>query len=68
MKIAVIVFPGSNCDHDMFYALKKIMGEDVTFLWHGATSLKGFDGLSYRVGFLMVIISGQVLSRGFHQY
>jgi phosphoribosylformylglycinamidine synthase I len=51
LKFAVIVFPGSNCDHDMFHALKKIMGEEVTFLWHGDTSLKGFDGVVLPGGF-----------------
>ncbi len=34
VKAGVVVFPGSNCDHDAFYALKHILGNDVDFLWH----------------------------------
>ena len=37
MKFAIIVFPGSNCDYDAFYALKNI-GYDVEFVWHQNTS------------------------------
>ncbi len=33
-KFGVVVFPGSNCDHDAYYVIKKILGHDVTFLWH----------------------------------
>lgn len=42
MKSAVIVFPGSNCDHDMFHALK-ILGHDVHYLWHKNPDLDDFD-------------------------
>jgi phosphoribosylformylglycinamidine synthase len=34
MKFAVVVFPGSNCDHDAYHAVSKNLGEDVQFLWH----------------------------------
>ncbi|OQY73254.1 MAG: phosphoribosylformylglycinamidine synthase I [Ignavibacteriales bacterium UTCHB2] len=40
MKFGVVVFPGSNCDHDAYYSLKKILGYDVEFLWHKDTDLK----------------------------
>lgn len=42
MKSAVIVFPGSNCDHDMHHALK-IMGHEVRYVWHKNPDLNGFD-------------------------
>ncbi|RMF55481.1 MAG: phosphoribosylformylglycinamidine synthase subunit PurQ [Calditrichaeota bacterium] len=42
MKSAVIVFPGSNCDHDMFYALQ-VMGMDVEFVWHKEKRLDNYD-------------------------
>ena len=51
MKFAVIVFPGSNCDHDAYYALKNI-GFDVEFVWHRNTSsLSNFDGIFIPGGF-----------------
>jgi len=42
VKSAVIVFPGSNCDYDMFYALK-LMGHEVEFVWHKNSNLDHFD-------------------------
>ncbi|ROL56613.1 phosphoribosylformylglycinamidine synthase subunit PurQ [Bacteroidetes/Chlorobi group bacterium Naka2016] len=39
MKFAVVVFPGSNCDHDAYYALKHNLGYNVEFLWHKDTSI-----------------------------
>jgi len=33
-KFGVVVFPGSNCDHDAYYSLKHILEQDVKFLWH----------------------------------
>ena len=51
MKFGVIVFPGSNCDHDMYYALKTITGNDVKFIWHQDTSLADFDGVVLPGGF-----------------
>ena len=50
MKFAIIIFPGSNCDYDAFYALKNI-GYDVEFIWHKNTSLKNFDGILIPGGF-----------------
>lgn len=47
----VIVFPGSNCDHDAYHALKHIMGCDVKFLWHKDTDLSGIDFLIVPGGF-----------------
>ena len=43
MKFAVIVFPGSNCDHDAYHAAHHVLGQDAEFIWHKETSLKGAD-------------------------
>lgn len=51
MKFAVIVFPGSNCDLDMFHAIQDELGEDVTYVWHDETSLEGFDAVLLPGGF-----------------
>jgi phosphoribosylformylglycinamidine synthase I len=51
MKFAVIVFPGSNCDADMYHAIKDGIGEDVEFVWHAETSLEGFDAVLLPGGF-----------------
>ena len=51
MKFAVIVFPGSNCDIDMFHAIKDELGEEVEFVWHDSESLEGFDGVLLPGGF-----------------
>lgn len=40
LKFGVVVFPGSNCDHDAYYSLKKVLGYDVEFLWHKETDLR----------------------------
>lgn len=40
LKFGVVVFPGSNCDYDAYYALRKILNYDVEFLWHKETDLK----------------------------
>ena len=51
MKFAVIVFPGSNCDIDMFHAIKDELGEEVEYVWHDATNLDEFDGILLPGGF-----------------
>lgn len=51
MKFAVLVFPGSNCDIDMFHAIKDELGEEVEYVWHTATTLDGFDGALVPGGF-----------------
>ena len=45
MRFAVIVFPGSNCDHDAYYALNKILEIEVDFIWHKESSLNNFDAI-----------------------
>ncbi len=51
MKFAVVVFPGSNCDHDAYYAVKHVLGEEAAFVWHKDTSLAGADVVILPGGF-----------------
>jgi len=50
-KFGVVVFPGSNCDHDAFYALHKVLEYEVNFLWHKDTDLKECDVIILPGGF-----------------
>ncbi|MGK0551550.1 phosphoribosylformylglycinamidine synthase subunit PurQ [Enterococcus faecalis] len=51
MKFAVIVFPGSNCDADLLWALTEILGETAAYVRHDEESLAGFDGVLLPGGF-----------------
>ena len=51
MKFGVIVFPGSNCDHDAYHVLSKHVGQPVDFVWHKETNLESFDALVIPGGF-----------------
>lgn len=51
MKFGVVIFPGSNCDHDCYYAVQSVIGKPVEFIWHQDTSLKGFDAVILPGGF-----------------
>ena len=51
MKFAVIMFPGSNCDVDMYHAIKDELGEEVEYVWHTETDLSQFDGILLPGGF-----------------
>lgn len=51
MKFGVIVFPGSNCDHDCYHVLKHVFGQEVAYIWHKDTDLKGFDCIVVPGGF-----------------
>ncbi|GIT67677.1 MAG: hypothetical protein Ct9H300mP25_11490 [Acidobacteriota bacterium] len=51
MKFAVIVFPGSNCDHDAHYALTEVLGQQVSLVWHKEQDLKGADVVVLPGGF-----------------
>ncbi|KZE64758.1 phosphoribosylformylglycinamidine synthase [Fictibacillus phosphorivorans] len=51
MKFAVIVFPGSNCDTDMYHAVKDELGAEVEYVWHDTTNLDQFDGILLPGGF-----------------
>jgi phosphoribosylformylglycinamidine synthase len=50
-KFGVVIFPGSNCDQDMIYALRNMMGQEVVELWHKDTDLKGCDFIVLPGGF-----------------
>lgn len=51
MKFAVLVFPGSNCDIDMYHAIKDELGEEVEYVWHDTKDLSGYDGILLPGGF-----------------
>ena len=51
MKFGVITFPGSNCDYDSYAAVKFSLGEDVEFLWHADSDLRGSDVVILPGGF-----------------
>ena len=51
MRFAVIVFPGSNCDHDAYYAAKEVLGQQAEFVWHKETDLRGADAVILPGGF-----------------
>ena len=51
MKFGVVTFPGSNCDQDMVYVLKELMGQEVVELWHKDTDLQGADFIVLPGGF-----------------
>ena len=51
MRFAVIVFPGSNCDLDMYHAVKDILGEEADYVFHTETSLEGYDAVLLPGGF-----------------
>ncbi|MBL0332399.1 MAG: phosphoribosylformylglycinamidine synthase subunit PurQ [Chlorobiota bacterium] len=51
MKIGVLVFPGSNCDHDAYYSIKHVIGVNTEFLFHKEHDLKGVDAVIVPGGF-----------------
>jgi phosphoribosylformylglycinamidine synthase I len=51
MKFGVIVFPGSNCDHDSYYAVNHAAGQPATMLWHESSDLEGCDAVIVPGGF-----------------
>ena len=51
MKFAVIVFPGSNCDHDAHYALTEVLGQQASLIWHKEQDLGGADVVVLPGGF-----------------
>ena len=51
MTFAVIVFPGSNCDHDAYHAARHVLGQDAHFVWHKDESLGGADVVILPGGF-----------------
>src|SRR3954466_16348874 len=51
MKFSIVVFPGSNCDHDAYHAAKHVLGQHAEFVWHKETDLKGADVVILPGGF-----------------
>jgi phosphoribosylformylglycinamidine synthase len=51
MKFGIIVFPGSNCDHDCYHVVKHVFGQETEYIWHKETELKGFDCIILPGGF-----------------
>jgi phosphoribosylformylglycinamidine synthase subunit PurQ / glutaminase len=51
MKFGVVVFPGSNCDHDAFYAISEVLHQPVEFIWHQSEDLANSDAIILPGGF-----------------
>ncbi len=51
MKFGVVVFPGSNCDHDAGYAIGEVLHQSVDFIWHQSENLSGYDVVVLPGGF-----------------
>jgi len=51
IKFAIVVFPGSNCDHDSYHAARHVLGQEAECIWHKDTSLKGADVVILPGGF-----------------
>ncbi len=51
MKFGVIIFPGSNCDHDAYWTIDQVARQPVTFLWHDSADLQGCDAIIVPGGF-----------------
>lgn len=51
MKFGVVIFPGSNCDQDAYYAVRDVLKQPVEYIWHQDTDLSGFDCVILPGGF-----------------
>ncbi len=51
MKFGVVVFPGSNCDHDTYHVISKVIGQPVDFIWHKEEDISRFDAIILPGGF-----------------
>ena len=51
MKFGVVIFPGSNCEQDCFYAIQSVLGKPAEYIWHQEISVKGFDAIILPGGF-----------------
>jgi len=51
MKFGVLVFPGSNCDHDTYHVISDLAHQPVTFLWHDSSGLENCDAILVPGGF-----------------
>lgn len=51
LKFGIVVFPGSNCDHDCYHTIKHVLGHEATFVWHEETDLSEYDCIIIPGGF-----------------
>jgi phosphoribosylformylglycinamidine synthase len=51
VTVGVVVFPGSNCDHDAYHVVKHVCGEEARFVWHKEADLSGLDAIILPGGF-----------------
>jgi len=51
VKVGIVVFPGSNCDHDTYHVLKHVVGQEARFVWHKESDLGGLDAVVLPGGF-----------------
>src|SRR6266508_4255900 len=51
MKFGVVIFPGSNCDHDAYHVVSKVIGQPVDFIWHKEEEINGYDAIILPGGF-----------------
>jgi phosphoribosylformylglycinamidine synthase len=51
MRFGIIVFPGSNCDHDCYHVLKHVLKQDTRFIWHKEHDLSGYEVIVLPGGF-----------------
>ncbi|MFQ5778512.1 MAG: phosphoribosylformylglycinamidine synthase subunit PurQ, partial [Terriglobia bacterium] len=51
MKFGVVVFPGSNCDHDPFYVIRNVLGQPTEWVWHESTEVDHLDAIILPGGF-----------------
>ena len=51
MKFGIVVFPGSNCDHDVYHVAKHVLGHEAAFLWHKDAAFGGIDCVVLPGGF-----------------
>lgn len=50
-KFGIVVFPGSNCDHDCYHVIDKVLKQPVSYIWHKETKLKNYDCIILPGGF-----------------
>jgi len=51
LRFDIVVFPGSNCDHDVYHVVKHVLGHEARFVWHKSRDLKGADAVVLPGGF-----------------
>ncbi len=51
LKFGIVVFPGSNCDHDCYHTIKHVLGHDARFVWHEETDISDYDCIIIPGGF-----------------